>query len=89
MSTACRSHRWTLLEANAVGYFSKRDDGQTNDIEPFCGTVFSCRRCARLEMENKKLQRVQVFRATDREKELFWRAIDRRVTDRMSLPVCA
>jgi len=39
------AHEWKLYQANAIGYFSKRDDGQTPDVRWFAGTVFSCSRC--------------------------------------------
>ena len=31
---------------NALGFYSKRNDGRINDTVWFLGTVFYCRRCA-------------------------------------------
>lgn len=35
-------HGWIPYLDRADGFFSKRDDGQTNDVEWFTGRVLSC-----------------------------------------------
>jgi len=35
-------HQWVPFREWAEGFFSKRDDGQTNDVTWFTGRVFSC-----------------------------------------------
>ena len=82
MSNSCREHRWSFIKPKAAGFFSKRDDNQTNDIQPFVGELYQCLDCLSLEMEvYGNHQRVQVNVASKEEGQRFWVIVERRINE--------
>lgn len=42
------AHDLQIIHRNVLGFRSKRNDGQTNDVEWYAGDVKRCARCARM-----------------------------------------
>lgn len=72
-------HDDVVIAIDAIAYYSKRDDGQTDDAQFFAGTVKKCRYCDRLIFHPKGdgLAPVEVDLATDDEVQTL-KTIERR-----------